>query len=62
MVAGRDTLSSIATGEVPVDWTVTNFVPLFKKSCKETPGNYRLVILALVMGKLLEGIGETRST
>eukprot|EP00061_Rhincodon_typus_P003595 g20472.t1 len=37
--------SSLATGKVPEDWRVVNVVPLFKKDCKEKPGNYRPVSL-----------------
>eukprot|EP00061_Rhincodon_typus_P018153 g47207.t1 len=32
---------SLATAEIPEDWRVVNVVPLFKKGCKENPGNYR---------------------
>eukprot|EP00061_Rhincodon_typus_P006699 g27627.t1 len=52
--------SSIATGEVPEDWRLANMVPLFKKGDKEKPGNYRLVSLTLVVGRLLEGILRDR--
>lgn len=31
-------------------------VPLFKKGCKEKPGNYRPVSLTSLVGKLLERI------
>ena len=47
--------SSIATGEMPEDWRVANVVPLFKKGCREKPGNYRPVILTSAVGKLSEG-------
>ncbi|CAJ0944191.1 unnamed protein product [Ranitomeya imitator] len=32
---------SIATGSVPQDWRIANVVPIFKKSSKSEPGNYR---------------------
>lgn len=35
---------------------MANVVPLFKKDCKEMPGNYRQVCLASVAWKLLERI------
>jgi len=35
---------------------VANVVPLFKKDCREKPGNYRLVSLKSIVGKLFEGI------
>ena len=40
------------TGEVPVDWRVANVTPIYKKGQKEDPGNYRLVSLASVRGRL----------
>ena len=52
--------SSIVTGEVPEEWRVANVVPLFKKGCREKPGNYRPVSLTPVVGKLLEGILRDR--
>ena len=52
--------SSIVTGEVPEDWRVASVVPLFKKGCREKPGNYRPVSLTSVVGKLLEGILRDR--
>eukprot|EP00061_Rhincodon_typus_P004301 g22246.t1 len=39
-----------AMGEVLEDWRLANVVPLFKKGCKEKPGNYRL---ESVLGPLL---------
>eukprot|EP00061_Rhincodon_typus_P006990 g28209.t1 len=34
-------VSSLATGEVPLDWQVANVVPLFKKGSRDNPGNNR---------------------
>ena len=44
--------SSIVTGEVLEDWRVANVVPLFKKGCREKPGNYRLVSFTSVGQKI----------
>ena len=52
---------SMVTGEVPDDWREATVVPLFKKGCREKPGNYRPVSLSSVVGKLLEGILRDRS-
>ena len=42
------------SGEVPGDWKKGNMVPIFKKSRKEDPGNYRPARLTSVLGKILE--------
>ncbi|PKU35728.1 rna-directed dna polymerase from mobile element jockey- hypothetical protein [Limosa lapponica baueri] len=42
------------TGEVPEDWRKANVIPVFKKSKKEDPGNYRLVSLTSIPGKMME--------
>ncbi|KAK4828165.1 LOW QUALITY PROTEIN: hypothetical protein QYF61_024414 [Mycteria americana] len=42
------------TGEVPVDWRLANVTLIYKKGRKEDPGNYRLVSLTLVLGKVME--------
>ena len=44
------------TGEVPVDWRLASVTPVWKKGWKEDPGNYRLVSLTLVPGKVMEQI------
>ena len=41
---------------VPEDWRRANVVTNFRKGKKEEPGNYRLVSLASIPGKILEQI------
>ena len=33
---------------VPEDWSLASMTPIYKKGCKEDPGNYRPVSLTLV--------------
>jgi len=47
---------SLLTGEVPEDWRLANVTPICKKGCREDPGNYRLVSLTSVLGKIMEQI------
>ena len=40
--------------EVPEDWRKADVTPIFKKSKKEDPGNYRPVSLTSVHGKVMQ--------
>lgn len=42
------------TGEVPFHWRLAMVMPIYKK--EEDPGNYKLVNLTLVLGKVMEQI------
>ncbi|PKU37635.1 rna-directed dna polymerase from mobile element jockey- hypothetical protein [Limosa lapponica baueri] len=44
------------TGEVPVDWRLANVTPIYMKSLKEYPGNYRPVSLISLLRKVIEQI------
>ena len=47
---------SLLTGEVPEDCRLASVTPIYKKGCKEDPGNYRPVSLTSVPGKVIEQI------
>ncbi|PKU30465.1 rna-directed dna polymerase from mobile element hypothetical protein [Limosa lapponica baueri] len=44
------------SGEVPADWKLANVIPIYKKSVREDPGNYRPISLTSVPGKVIEKI------
>ena len=44
---------SLLTGEVSEDWRLASVTPIYKKGCREDPGNYRPVSLTSVPGKII---------
>uniref|UniRef100_K7EXX2 Endonuclease/exonuclease/phosphatase domain-containing protein n=1 Tax=Pelodiscus sinensis TaxID=13735 RepID=K7EXX2_PELSI len=51
---------SFKSASVPNDWKVANVTPIFKKGSRGDPGNYRLVSLTSVPGKLVETIVKNK--
>ncbi len=47
---------SLDTSEIPSDWKEANIVPIYKKSDRSKPANYRPVSLTAVASKMLEHI------
>ena len=47
---------SIDTGELPQVWKQGSVVPIFKKGCRQTPGNYRPISLTSVACRALEAL------
>ena len=47
---------SLLTGEIPEDWRLANVTPIYKKGCREDPGNYRPGSLTSVPGNIMEQI------
>ena len=47
---------SLTTGQVPGDWKEANVAPIFKKSGKHKPSNYRPVSLICIASKIMEHI------
>lgn len=45
---------SLQLGQVPKDWRKTNVTSIYKKGKKNDPGNYRLIYLISVPGKVME--------
>ncbi len=46
---------TLASGKLPSEWKQSEVRPIFKKGCKETPGNYRPVSLTAIVCKIFEG-------
>ena len=53
---------SLATGEVPSDWTKANVSPIFKKDDKSDPANYRTISLTCALCKVMEHIVASNLT
>ncbi|CAM4607019.1 unnamed protein product [Lepidochelys olivacea] len=51
---------SFKSATVPNDWKISNVTPIFKKSSRADPGNYRPVSLMSVPGKLSETIVKNK--
>lgn len=53
---------SLDTGTMPSDWSKANVTPLFKKSDKSNPANYRPISLTCVLCKVMEHIVASNIT
>ena len=53
---------SMREGIVPEDWKKANVTPIFKKGSLADPGNYRLVSLTSVPGKIMEVLVKEEMT
>ncbi|CAM5084504.1 unnamed protein product, partial [Eretmochelys imbricata] len=51
---------SFKSASVPNDWKIANITPIFKKGSRGDPGNYRLVSLSSISGKLVETIVKNK--
>jgi len=47
---------SWSMGEVLEDWRLVSVTPIYKKGCKDDPGNHRPIMLTSVPGKVMEQI------
>ena len=47
---------SFDSGILPQDWRNGHVIPIFKKGCRKTPGNYRPVSLTSVVVKVFESV------
>lgn len=45
---------SLRLGDIPEDWRKANVIPIYKKSLKDDPGNFRPISLTSVPGKVME--------
>jgi len=46
----------LTTAEIPNDWELANVTPVFKKSSKSSPANYRPISLTVNLCKVLESL------
>ena len=47
---------SLDSGQVPHDWTKASVIPIFKMGDKSDPINYRPILLACILCKVMEHI------
>lgn len=53
---------SLQSGKLPPDWKFASVCPIFKKSDRSDPGNYRPVSLTSVPCKIMESIIKDETT